>query len=251
MKLNKILTTAAIALAAAVSANAANYNPGDLVLGVYDYSGTVSTALEFNLGAFTKYANGGGQGLVLNIADEMTSVFGAGWASNSNLHWGLAAEITAAARYSVVALGLPETTVGIHNSSFSTVTISTVSNNVNPYTNTTFASLTTAVGDGYSIPASTTGSIKNYDAAAFGTNKGIVGKLTPNASGLTALDLFLFNGNGNNASDPGIYENTFTIDTTTGDINVLAVPEPSSYAMMAIGGLGLFRMFRRRSMLKA
>ena len=59
----------------------------------------------------------------------------------------------------------------------------------------------------------------------------------------TAVDLFKMNAS---ASGAGVYEGTFQV-SNAGVLSYQAVPEPSTYAMLCVGALGVMTMLRRRA----
>lgn len=96
MKLFRNLTLAAtVAMASFGSANAAwtfntTTNAADLILGIRATAGQGSTTnLFYNLGSSTTFRDGGGRGLVGNISTDLIATFGAGWATRTDLFFGV------------------------------------------------------------------------------------------------------------------------------------------------------------------
>jgi hypothetical protein len=105
MKMNKLTTVAALALATvsltSLSASAQNVSasPTDLILGFRVTDGTglgATTNLEVDLGAETNFTASTAN-ITLNqlVAADLTSTYGANWATRGDLAWGVAGDTTA------------------------------------------------------------------------------------------------------------------------------------------------------------
>ena len=239
MKLMKNLMTAAIALAGVVSAQAAPYTEGDLILGIYSTSASQTLAFEINLGPASDYFNGLQNGTIANIKDELDATFGANWFTDATFVWGAAALIEDGAvtgQYQL-ALGVPG---NISLPQLNSPDL--VRNKVIYYGDAYSTGPVTTVGDGVTLDKTASTSIRSYGNTTndFSTGKNIVNSMNSGASA-HVLDLYKYID-----SNAGIQGGTFTIESD-GDLVYQAVPEPSAYAMTAAGGLGLLHLLRRRS----
>ena len=282
------LVMAFSSLLAAFTANAANsfYAPGDLVL-FFQKEGSTNTVYA-NLGnAATLYrgtaagsADGTNSIAFLNLNSTLTSAFGAGWASDTGLYSGLAANWGTSTTSTLLQDGDPHRTLYVSASRNSVGTVGSANstgwdftiagngamtsgasgisqqNNVfeNSYDAQTTISLTGTSGiddqnpflapglQGNAFNNSFGGGVQQQgQAGAFGTF-GEAGQVE------FALDLYRMLARNNVAGQVGgenrvgSYEGTVTIGTN-GDISFIAVPEPSSLALagLAAGSLVLRR----------
>ncbi|MCX6848395.1 MAG: PEP-CTERM sorting domain-containing protein [Verrucomicrobia bacterium] len=261
-----MLVVAGISVAA-FPAKAATITAGDVLLGFRATSGTGSTSnLIVNLGqADTIFRNATSNiSSVANIGSLLTSTFGAGWDTRSDLFWGAVANANSASgdpaidgdpgatNYYTKAQtslnpGIKTSTAANINSSTSRVAIS---NNIQGL-NTTFAAATGT--NSVVIPSSggTTWS-SSITASNFGVGSAIEAS---NANGIdaTGLDLYRILDSNTDASPSqtvGVpnWEGTFTISNTgVVGFSVNAVPEPSRAVLAALGLGGLLLRRRRRS----
>ena len=263
MKLKNILMTAAVALVGVASANAASptYAVGDLILGVYDSSSPTANGFYIDLGTAASYVTLKGSSsnftFGTNIKNDLDTVFGAGnWTSNANLRWAIAgwASVGGTDLNKTSYVSQVETTLGTQSSSYSSGGNNTVRGFLKTDINAVYSAYgaATAYSDnGAAIANSNAASLYSYTTlgTTLGDNTYVTGAFTP---GSVALDLY------KQYTTTVNYEGTFGV-TTGGSVlyvanpstTFMAVPEPSTYAMMGLGGLGLLGMLRRRSALKA
>lgn len=266
--------------AATGSAHAVTYTDGDLLLGFRASAGQGST-LDYviDIGPVSLYKNatssfvlnttsGAGSATGIgNIGLDLSSIYGANWATRSDLTWGVigvtktaAGGDTAHTEYASRA----ETTVGtladawlrrsLSSQSTTTTKVNTMNTDYASWTNT--ANSPTGV-----IENHTTDATGNYWASwmnggsnftggvSFGFyDTSLEGNFGNGASG-TALDLFRM-ATSSTAGLPGSYLGTFTTDTS-GNItfNVANVPEPASLTMLGLGACLLGCVRRRRAAL--
>jgi len=256
MKIKNILAASAIALVSVSSANAVlTYTAGDVLLGFR----TSTKDLVIDLGSYTNFTPSNTNVLVAHLASDLVAL-DASWTTNTALSWGAIGYANPGASNGLIFVSKGETTPGTPVTGWTQTTKSNTTaiyNNISSYTNTGFTSQTsnTTVANGLiTTPSSTTsqdwnnyvtGSITGYSGISFGKFSSTI---EANATGgsvitSTALDLFKMTANGSGAAP---LQGTFTL-TSGGDVYFNAVPEPSTYAMIGFGGLGLLGMLRRRS----
>jgi len=251
----KLLTTAALALLGAALLPAAKASPityqtGDIILGFETTGGNSSGGtvnLLIDLGQFSNLNNFSS----FNIAGDLNTVFGSNsWSSGqisfgalgvtlSGSHWGNVYE-TAASGTSLAALNSGNTSLKVD---YSGLTGSTgigyqslsLTNNSSDWT-------------GYGVEqtsSSATGSWGSYWPGGAGT--GAFGISGQNIEGTIGSALGLYSvayAAGANAFVNSGY--TIGVDAL-GNINVAAVPEPSTYALLGLGLLLFVITYRRRS----
>jgi PEP-CTERM motif len=261
------LLMAGLALAAALTVPQAHAtvsaNPGDLILAFRTNDGAVQDDLEVDLGPFSQFT-GLAAGTVLNLnlngtyygttrglsAADLQTVF-PGWNTLTDLVWSVAGQTGAGASSKDLY------------ATFTPADGATVSQKAGSVQNTAAARLSTLQGglDGFDslaspqaaeVPVSLT-SNGNYSGAIRGT--GATTKdyayFTPstealvNDSGDSTLDLFQeIHGGSGAGTDLGTFDlnnsGTFTFTAAS------AVPEPSTYAAVLMGGAVLLLAGRRR-----
>jgi len=261
-----MLVVAGISVAA-FPAKAATITAGDVLLGFRATGGTgASSNLIVNLGqADTIFRNATSNiSSVKDIGSLLTTTFGAGWDTRSDLFWGAVANANSASGDPAID-GDPgatnyftksQTTLnpGIKTSTASNINSSTsrvsISNNIQGL-NTTFGA---ATGTDSVVIASTGGTTwsSSITASNFGVGSSIE---ATNVNGIdaTGLDLYRIldsNADANPSLSVGVpnWEGTFTINSSglVGFAVTNAVPEPSR-AMFAALGLGGLLLRRRRS----
>lgn len=274
MKLTKIKAILAASAAGAIfsmaSASAAvvDYAYGDLLIGFTAASGQGSNQIVMvSLGSATALRDATSSDFSLtNIGSELSLTFGTNWYERTDLYWG-AIGVYNTSPEGDSYLGDPDGTI---YASRSRTSIATKSTAWNPSGEQQALS---QIGPMQANFASQTASETNSSAAVFNTNNNSWDKYNPpdvnanisfqifSSTGLGieqkfgtgaygsffgnevegALDLYrvLYNTSG-----AASYEGTIVINST-GDIGFSPVPEPSTYALIAIG-LGAVLFFRRR-----
>jgi len=257
MKINLLTTAAAIAFASALAAQPAKAqftaggaaNNGDIILSFY-LSGN-STDFEVDLGQFSIYDSAASTINIENIATDLSNDYGSNWFSNGSLTFNLVGSVPAAGGVTDISKG-------------DSLLVSTTSTTAYPDTDksalgpdVTKAQLLYDPADG-SGTAPTDGSSANSYAvpisngSSYSTLSGQIGYTaisTNFGSGTPSLYLDLLQpgagntGTGTSTELPG----TFQI-SSTGEVSYVlaAAPEPSTYALMILGGAALFFWNARR-----
>lgn len=252
-------------------ASATTYVAGDLLLGFRATGGTGSaTNLIVNLGqADTVYRDAlANITNVVDIGTLLTSTYGAGWDTRSDLFWGVVGVRTASNIGSAVDgdpvrtnyVTAAQTTVnpGTQSSTAWEITNGTaragVSSAIESFAGN-YNAFSAAVTNTALLPAATgsTWTSNNDGANSFTIAGTIEGNFGNGASG-TALDLYRIldrtsGANPTGAVGIGSYEGTFTI-SNAGVVGfaVTAVPEPSRALLAGLGLAGI--AFRRRRTVK-
>ncbi|MBV8225492.1 MAG: PEP-CTERM sorting domain-containing protein [Verrucomicrobia bacterium] len=279
--MKRLLTTALVGLAgAALSVSTANaqskinVSAGDLVLGFFATSGTgAGQDLEVDLGNAEKYITAT-PGQVINLSGstglalaDITATYGAGWASNSTLEWGVIAgnTVTAIAGATIDSIWAsdPETTPGTVSTPWVASTRSFQANGssealtaeigLNGATSTANSSeaavINGAIGDSYqATDNASAGASFDYFNGNFAVDNPVT-NVTSSKNSLSQLDaLYTSTAVNHNAVVLG----TFDLNTTTGTFTFTAVPEPSSIGLTGVGFLsliGFVALRRRRSVI--
>jgi len=246
-----LLALASLALVSQSAKADLNYTSGDILLGFRISNSTEEVV--FDLG---KFSTNFGSSFTVDLSADLTAAFG-NWSSLKTISWGAVGYVNGGSVFASKA----ETTVGttvvgytnLSNANATKVSNSVIDLNNNLATNGDTA--TTYANGEITAPTDTTSaywtneakgtytglsglSFGVFNSAVFEANNGATSTLSN-----TALDLFTLDRTG---AGTGTLDGTFTL-SSDGVLSYQAVPEPSTYAMMAFGGLGLLRMFRRRS----
>lgn len=277
-----ILTTlvvAGISMAALSAKAATTYTAGDLLVGFRATSGSASTAatntLVFNLGAATTIRDANTASLALgNIGAELTSVFGADWATNSTLTWAAATvrSATAPASDLTVVNGDPAQALYLTraNNSGQAGVFGTGTLNITGATGMTnasvaalgftssfrdFAGTTTQGGLAASIPYTVANTFEDYTSGGSDFSSGQNLDVAVDTAQGRIIDLYRILGTntGANPTQPtirsGVWQGTLSLGTdgaiTFDPVAVVAIPEPSR-ALLAAGGLAALAFRRRR-----
>ena len=275
-----ILTTLVVAgiSMAALPAKAATFVAGDLLVGFRATSGSASTATTntfvFNLGAATTIRDANTASLALgNIGAELTSVFGADWASNSTLTWSAATVRSSTAPTSDLSVvnGDPAQALYLtrpNNSGEAGVfgtgslniagqtAMNNVTNDVQGFTSSflNFAGTTTQGGLAASIPYTVANTFEDYTSGGSDFRSGQNLDVAVDTAQGRIIDLYRILGTntGANPTQPtvrtGVWQGTLSLGTDgaiTFDPVAVAVPEPSR-ALLAAGGLAALAFRRRR-----
>jgi hypothetical protein len=219
-----------------VTSAQAQYAPGDLIVGFTSGSGN---DLVYDIGTFSSLVNG--ETFSLNSAITTT----AGHANLNNLNWGVVGA---------------QNVLGVRTA-YSTVPHGQTTAPANINGSTAFNTVATAVNTiGQFITSGPAGTDAASDAASWngetivgggGTYFNVYGSATPNNPNSTTPASFtsgsivedVYGVQANNSA--GNLLGTFTFDSTgTLTFNTVAVPEPSTYGLLA--GLGLLALTVRR-----
>lgn len=261
MKKLRITTLAALAgvLLSTIGAQAA-YNNGDLLLGFRSDTGTQDYIVDLGPASqftpttplFTLSIGSIGSDL------SSSSLFGANWFSRSDLYWSLVGTDLAGDPSNTLYASRPQSPVGTpatpwsrRTNSAQSTTNSVIRGAIAGFNNEDIIGLNPnskiqGVTDTY-----TSGSpwvFYTSPSTDFSVWNGIEGNFTDGTAG-TVLDVFRLTPTSQAAGD--IYLGSFSInnDGAISFIGAQAVPEPSTYAMLALGlgGLALAQKRRRQS----
>jgi hypothetical protein len=272
MKIKNLIMTTVLALAGAAlietSASAQVItSTGDLVLGfqITDNAGTgATTDLEVDLGAYSNFTTLEGSGSVLNLnvggvvdsglgglsATDLSSTYGAGWNSRTDLTWSVFGTRGNPSKESFLsspsgATLNDETSTPLGNLSGKMGTVVTNLNGQAQTANSATASTALQTSTVGSYTFQITG---NNAFTSDWNNGGSVGGTQQGVSSAGATSLELFDLTNHSSSTPGIEVGTFTLGSN-GSLTFTAtsaVPEPSTYALMGVGAFMLMLVMRRR-----
>ena len=250
MKLTSRLATmfvASASLLAVSSAGAASYSAGDLLLGFRATGGTGQTTdYIINLGSSTTIRDASIGTSLGDYGTDLTATYGSGWASRSDLFWGLATIREQDNPFtSNVVNGDPEGTL---YASFNTaVSLTSIANG-----GTGYLGMATEFG---SLSSSSNASNASFSSApqiwtTQMSGPGSFNNNTPDVehplSDGSTIDIYRYLSTttgdtfGGSVGQPNLVH-TLGINSTTGNISI--VPEPSS---ALLGTLGVLLLFRRR-----
>jgi hypothetical protein len=240
-KLNKTLAVASLLFTTLVvdsKAAAVTWNVGEVFIGFE--SSSLNKNLLIDIGPGTSVAAFTG----INAAADLATAFGAGWYSVSDLNWGafsvatdkhtlwgtVASGNSALVVKSVGALANPLARFNGMGANYNN-DIATQGGTVGVIMN-----VGTGTDTGTSTWSGNTPNTTPFGAYSVSIENGVTGGLdlysVPNSGSATAI---FSQALGNN-----LYVNS------SGFIGVAAVPEPSTYALMALGGLVLLMVYRRK-----
>ena len=289
-----VLTVGSLAISATgAHAQNANYAPGDLVM-FFQQSTAGTQTVYANLGSATTW-RGAATGAdvannlsFLNINTELTSAFGASWATDPTLFAGIAGVFNTSTSTSALNSGDPTRTLYLSRSRGSEGTLGSANSSAYSIVNntgmTTIASGITAMNNVLETLYSTavavspieTSTIDNQNpflnsttqnTAFNGVSGGVqqagssssFGAFGPVSGAEFVLDLYRIQPYNNITGQVGLgetarlgsYEGSFALDSA-GDISFVssaAVPEPSTYAMCGIAAVAAgIFAYRRRKL---
>jgi hypothetical protein len=275
------LLAAAISVSAVapVLAQNPNFAPGDLIMGFQATGGTgADQTILAVLGNSAAFRDAQSSSInILNIGQTLTSTFGANWFERGDLRFGIVGVWSNSPLSGALQNGDPARTLyvsrsrdgvgvfGEQNSSAPSInsdtSMSTAANNIVALQQVMETDYTTRVAV---VPTSRQNSWEEFNqptGAAFGAIQGGVeqafgagsfGAMGSAGNVEAALDLFRVQARNNIAGQfgqgepirAGDYLGTFTIDQG-GQLSYLAIPEPSSLALLALSA-GLAGTIRRR-----
>lgn len=271
MKIKNILTTALLAGVSMVvlssTASAITTANDDLILSFRQKSPSATgngTNLEIDLGNINTFLANSST-FSLSLGTDLTSIYGSTWNSGGTLRFGAVG----------TNAGTPSVNGEVNNTLYFTMAGSNIQAPANDSTQATVSgkivNLTTFLGGQSANGATTPGA-----AEVLNTGAGSYGKLAQNGGANTAVGNFNYftanNSNGvernttvtaNNAItlelwkdvpgattavDLGTFTLTMGADSSVATLTFTAapIPEPSTYALMGLGSLGLFVWARRR-----
>jgi len=240
-------------------------NPGDLILGFEEPgSGGSSNVYEVDLGAISQFSSSKTFDL---SASDLSTEFGNSWASSSLLQFGVVGSTLSSGSLTLGSNTLAAKTVFTSWNTFAAAPVekssqATEVSDVNALYNDVANVGTPTTGSTVSLPAVSTttsdaGSFATIDKnnQQFGFGTGFAkSNLDYNSDGTTSavdtatLDLYEV-AQTSSGTAPGSLLGTLSLNSS-GDLafTAAAVPEPSSWALMGVGVLGLFWNLRRRSL---
>lgn len=269
MKLKKSIITAILALAGIgwgikpASAATLNYNAGDVLVGFYATGGTGSSSTYvINLGSINTYLNASGSidlSYLGNIGADLTAVYGSDWSTRADLYWGIAAATgTAVASQAIVYGSHSRSELGVVSEGWNPITNNNVRNggvraNINSWGGTV-NNVTSTANSNYATIGSTDTASSFSKQLSYGSAFPY-GQAFSDASGWLADDFLGNFGNGVDGATLDFFRvgantvNTYYVGTfglsEAGQLSFNVVPEPSTYALLIVVGVG-FLAFRRR-----
>jgi hypothetical protein len=256
----KILTTALVALAGLTLLSQSvqaqlTYSADDLFIG-FQKAGSLNSYV-INIGQASLY-NLPGASFTLSsgsIGADLTAVFGSGWATDASLYWGVAgtpgSSIAGGDQANTLYASKAESLYGTQETPYNrainqNIPRAEIVNFTSSYAGAANATNPKGMIQSTSI-ANDWQEFNNSSGTSFGYFDGLEGNFAAGVGG-TALDLFRMQSG---STALGTYRGTFTINGS-GLISFSgappsAVPEPSTYAMLALGALLMTVVIRRKA----
>ncbi len=248
MKLKQILMTAVLAIASMAAANASNtFNVGDVLFGITNTS-TKAVTYNLDLGNISDLISlgaGSTKTWTLSSSDLNSSILGTttAWNNNNKVYWGVAAE-------TADMMWATSTSSSVQNPGTDTISgaQNALGNVIIAYQNgTATANQGASSNVTGAVSVNINGSTDWYSETANGANLGLettVIRAESTTSSTSTLSLYSYDANAGTATKIGSF--ALTDDGTLTYTSLQAVPEPSTYAMLGIGGLAMIRVLRRR-----
>lgn len=252
------------ALFSTAQATTLSYSKGDLLMGFYDPSASQTYLVDIGAASTYRDATSSFTLNIGNIAADLSTVFGSNWNTSSSLMWGVfgtiyqaTAGINGDPNYTLYA-SAPEPTIGQEGTPWSAKSANAQANvgakiqNVGAVASSLNYSTTANSNDAVIEGVTDSGSFASYQTnngfTSFSYFNGALGGGT-NAAGsdLSTAPLDLFRMTTANNGNPGTYEGTFSISSSgVVTFDPQAVPEPSTVASIAFGGIFLLLLARHR-----
>jgi hypothetical protein len=213
--------------------------PGDVILGFQDTAQNIDYIVDLGAGSsFSGFTS-------INIGTDLAAAFGAGWATNSNLYFGVFGINSAKSQIWASTLS--------GNSAFPVKVAGALSITYQHYTtmlnafNTGGTVLTTGVqlngASGLSFQSWTGNSPTAAPTSAFAVyNQSLEAGVAANQT----LDVYQTGNTGGSSTALFKEANGNPIQVTSAGV-VQVVPEPSTYALMGLGALVLVVLYRRKA----
>jgi hypothetical protein len=270
MKMNKLITTAALALASAALlgslANAANPEAtGDLILGFQTASPNsgFTIDLETNLGLYSNFT-GLADGTTVNLTDGLTTAGQTGAFDITDLNTTYSSPSGATLKFSVSGTTDVNSEIFISNGAGATPSqhpTQPEAAQINSMLNT-FGSGTAGAGTDALVSTATAGSYQKIAGTAGTYSIEASSTQSTYATGSAVVfDLYdqPITSSGNPVSEVGYFTLYGATDTASGkagqltftSTEVQAVPEPSTYALFGLGALVMVIAVRRRGVLQS
>ena len=240
MKLIIAMAVAAIAATSAKASQVPRYNNGDLLLGFYDTTGTITNDYIVDLGPISGFNFNTNFTLSLGLNTDLTNVFGSSWSTSSNIVYGL---VSGDPLSSLIYASNPNTTPWTESANQGDY-VTAIAN-----TGAAYGLQTQANGETYAagLEQSASGSTSwaSESSQGFGNyfggaGDGAISDITSNS---IAFDKVVAGAEGAPSSDLG----SFSL-SSAGDVSftTAAVPEPSTFAAIGLGA-AVLAFARRRS----
>ena len=250
---------AGVALASGTAKATTSFNPGDVFLGVEDVTGTITNNYEVDLGNISFFKNATGTTDLGSMNADLTTAFGSGYASNANLQYGIIGTSTNLGASGYVAntifISNPQSINGVPSIPYldqSGGAQGTQRSNVQSFEGGSIGAFAPEPANGTVFPDATiiNSSLNNSftteeAGSGFGTGDTDLNGLT----GDSDLNVLVPLPSGNRGpilgSDLGYFSFSSTGDLLFTSYNIVSTPEPSVWALLAIGAFVGFWQFRR------
>ena len=262
MKKQHILPAIFLTLLSIVGVRAqSTYTPGDSFLFFSAQSGTGATKnVQIDLGNLSSSSFTSFNLSSSSLSSILGTTYGSNWYTLNTLSWGLVgsanANVTDASNFDLFGTTLGNTGANAAGPALDFSALVSIGGALDAmYSAGTSASATQSTltdNNGashyYSIyDTGIGGSANSFDAVGFGGLSGTLsGAVTTYSSNAIKYHAVAADGDGNPVATTTVQTGTFSVDNS-GNINVNAVPEPSTYALFGFGALLMVIAYRRKS----
>ena len=262
MKKTLLAALALAGFAAMTNAGAqSTYTPGDSFLFFSAQSGTGATKnVQIDLGNLSSSSFTSFNLSSSSLSSILGTTYGNNWYTLNTLSWGLVgsanANVTDPSNFDLFGTTLGNTGANAAGPALDFGAIFNIGSTLDAMyiagTSATATQSTLTDNNGvshyYSIYDSTiSGSASSLDAIGFNYFSGpLSGPVTTYSSNAIQYDAVANDGNDNPVATTTVQTGTFSVDNS-GNINVNAVPEPSTYALFGFGALLMVIAYRRKS----